>query len=305
MSLDPDRLLDRRRLKRGVTIWRTLAIVALVALVVIAVARFAVEGGPSSSHIGRLWVEGMILDDPERDEALADFAGRTNARALIVRINSPGGTVVGGEALFLTLRHIAETMPVVAVLGTTAASGGYWVALGADRIIARRGTITGSIGVIYQTAEISQLLEDLGIETEAVRSGPLKARPSPFEPLDDATRDVTQTLVADMHRQFVDLVADRRGMDRASAEALADGRVFTGDQALEAGLIDAIGGEAEALAWLEAAHGVDAGLPVRNLTYGEDQNLASRLGSQISDALLPDSLSLDGLLAVWHPDLAQ
>lgn len=305
MSLDPDRLLDRRRLKRGVTVWRALAILAIIAVVVVAVGRFAIDGSGGRDHVSRLWVNGIIVDDPERDDVLNEIASDGSSRALIVRIDSPGGTVVGAESLFLTLRRIADHKPVVAVLGTTAASGGYWVALGADHIVARRGSITGSIGVIYQTAEISELLDDLGISTEAIRSGPLKARPSPLEPMDEAVRKVTQTVVDDLHDQFASLVADRREIDRANVSVLADGRVFSGRQAFAANLVDEIGGEAEARAWLKRERGVAADLRVRDVSYGDGRGIVARLGSRISGALLPDSLSLDGLVAVWHPDLAQ
>ena len=136
MMLDPDRLLDRRRLKRGVAVWRALAIVAVIALIVVAIGRFALDGLAGGDYIARLWVSGIIFDDPGRDEALAEIADDNDARALIIRINSPGGTMAGSEALFLSLRKIAAHKPVIAVMGGTAASGGYMAALAAERILA-------------------------------------------------------------------------------------------------------------------------------------------------------------------------
>jgi protease-4 len=177
MSFDPDRLLDRRRLKRGVTAWRAVAIAALVALVVVAVGRFGVDGLRGREHVVRLWVDGIIVEEPEREAALADLADDANVKAVIVRINSPGGTAVGGETLYLNLRRVGVVKPVVAVLGTTATSAGYMVALAADRIFTREATLTGSIGVVFQTAEFTRLLDDLGITPGTAGRGDARGFP--------------------------------------------------------------------------------------------------------------------------------
>ena len=185
MKLDPDRMLDRRRLKRGITVWRVLAILAVAALIIVAIGRF-VGGGPAGGdHIARLWVTGLIYDYAGRGEVLAEIAEDDDIKAVILRINSPGGTMAGSEALYLGLREIAARKPLVAVMDTTAASGGYLAALAAERIVARNSTVTGSIGVILQTADVTQMLEELGVSTEAIKSAPLKGAPSPFEPLDE------------------------------------------------------------------------------------------------------------------------
>ncbi|MDA0229728.1 MAG: signal peptide peptidase SppA [Proteobacteria bacterium] len=305
MKLDPDRLLDRRRLKRGVVVWRSLAIVAVVALVVVAVGRFALDGPAGGNYIARLWVTGLIVDEPERAELLAEIADDSDIKALIVRINSPGGTMAGSEALFLSLSAVAREKPVIAVMDGTAASGGYMAALAAERIIARNSTITGSIGVILQTADVSQMLADLGVRTEAIKSAPLKGVPSPFEPLDESGRAASQAVVDDMYELFVGLVAERRGLEPAAAIALADGRVFTGRQAVANGLVDEIGGESEALAWLDSKRGVSSSLPVYDLDATEADDIVERLVSSVRGAVVPRRLMLDGLLAVWHPGLGR
>jgi protease IV len=305
MPLDPDLLVDRRRLKRQISVWRTLAIVALVAVIGAGIGRAQLFG---ERHVARLSVNGVITDDPDRTRAVIAAGKDSDVKALIVRIDSPGGTVVGGESLFRELSEVARQKPVVAVMGELAASGGYMIALAAEQIFAREGTITGSIGVILQTTDVTGLLEKLGVATEAIKSGPLKAVPSPLEPLTDEGRKATRLLVDDMYGMFVDMVAERRRLDRAKAVELADGRVYTGRQAKALGLIDAIGGENEARAWLAEAKGVSRGLPVRELRIQrEDEDWSEWMGDALArltgKTYLSERLKLDGLVAVWHPDL--
>ena len=298
-SLDPDRLLDRRRLKRGVAIWRTIAVLALVAVVLVALAPYTFEGG---ERVARLWITGLIEDDPTRDGLIAELRDDDAVKAVVLRIDSAGGTAVGGEALYLSLRSLAEVKPVVAVLGTTAASAAYMAALAANRMLAREASLTGSIGVLFQTAEFTALLEEIGVRTEAIRSGPLKAKPSPFERMDNPTRRAMRSVVSDTYESFLRLVMERRSFDRERALGLADGRVFTGRQAVEAGLVDAIGGEEEARTWLAEAHGVPETLPVTDVASGQG-GLLETIGATLDHALPARTLSLDGLIAVWHPDL--
>ena len=305
MKLDPDRMLDRRRLKRGVAVWRALAIAAFIALIVVAIGRFAIDGPAGGNYIARLWVTGLIYDDPGRGELLAEVADDSDIKALVVRINSPGGTMAGSEALFLSLRKVAAQKPVIAVMDATAASGGYMAALAAERIFARNSTVTGSIGVILQTADVTQMLADLGVTTEAIKSAPLKGVPSPLEPLDESGRAASQAVVDDMYDLFVGLLAERRGLAPAAVVELADGRVFTGRQAVANGLVDEIGGEQEALAWLESKRGVSPELPLYDLDTEEAENIVERLVSSVGGAILPRRLMLDGLLAVWHPGLGR
>lgn len=185
--------------------------------------------------MARLTVTGLIAEDRERDEALLRVAEDGSVRALIVAIDSPGGTVSGGEALHRALAKVAERKPVVAVLRGTAASAGYMVALPAARIFAREATVTGSIGVILQTVEFAGLLERLGIRAEALTSGALKDQPSPFRPLTPEGRAALEAVVQDLYAQFVAMVAAGRRMEPERVRALADGRVFTGRQALAEG----------------------------------------------------------------------
>ncbi len=302
MAFDPDQLMARRRLKRQVGWWRVIAVVAVAAALVATGARFS--GLAGGDVVMRLSVDGVILEDPARDAALARIARDDGVRALVVHINSPGGTVVGGEDLYNALRLVAEKKPVVAVMGTIATSAGYMTAIAADRLFARRGTITGSIGVIMQTTEITGLLERLGIKAEAIKSGPLKAQPSPLEALTPEARAASRDMVAAMFGFFVGLVEDRRPLSRAQVATLADGRVFTGSQAVDNGLVDEIGGEDAARAWLAETHDIPADLPMEDLEIDRDDGLLSEFVSGVSGkTVLSKALTLDGLVSVWHPAL--
>jgi protease-4 len=302
MALDPDVLFDRRRLKRQLVFWRVLGAVALVALALSLVWRFNQGGLPLGEHVAELDVSGIIVDDRDRLDAVMAAAEDDRVRALVVIIDSPGGTYIGGETLYLALRKVAAEKPVVAVMRGVAASGGYMTALGADRIFARDGTITGSIGVIMQTADVTGLLDKLGIRPESFKSSALKATPNPLETVTPEVRRATQDVVNNMYGAFLEMFIDRRGIDPAAAGRLADGRIFTGRQALAAGMIDEIGGIEEARAWLESAHQVPADMPSADITPEEDDSVVEKMiSAAIGDNGAPAALRLDGLLSVWHP----
>lgn len=268
MTLDADLILDRRRLKRRLFWWRTLAVVALVGLGLAVYGRF--DDVAARDHVSRLHLSGLILNDTDRLETIRSVAENRSAKALLVVIDSPGGSFVGSENVYGALREVAAEKPVVAVLQDLAASGGYLAALGADRIIAHPGTLTGSIGVILQTADVTELLENLGIEPVSIKSAPLKAQPNPLEPFTDDARQATKAVVDDVFQQFVALVLERRPLDAAGLKPYDDGRVVSGRQALAVGLIDALGGEKEAREWLDQDRGVPLSLPVRNIDADED-----------------------------------
>ena len=275
MPLDADLLLDRRKLKRRVTLWRFLAVLA-VAVLVIAVLPLREDGElllpTTGAHLARLPVNGIIGDDRRTIEALDRAARDGQVRAVIVAIDSPGGTVAGGEGLHAALRRVAERKPVVATMGGTAASAGYMVALPAARIFARESTVTGSIGVLLQAFDASQLMR----------------------------------VVRDLHDQFVGMVTRGRNLPEARVRELADGRVFTGREALGLGLVDAIGGEAEARAWLAENKGVSATLPIRDIeTRGfAERNLRGAMQG-ILQGILAEWLLVDRVRAVWQPAFLQ
>ena len=300
MTLDADHILERRAYKRRLAFWRVTAVVALVLAVGAAAGRFHAGG----DYVSRLDVDGIILSDTSRARALADLTLDDGARALIVRIDSPGGTVVGGETLYRNLRAVAEKKPVVAVMGGTATSAGYMAAIGADHIVANPGSLTGSIGVLLQTADLTGLLEKLGVKPETVKSRPLKAQPNPLEPFTPEARAAIRSVVLDLYGMFVDMVSERRAMPREKVLGLADGRVFTGRQALSNGLVDALGNETEARDWLAETHKVLRTLPVKDLKIAhEGEPWRDLMGSLLGKTLLSERLRLDGLISLWQPEL--
>ena len=299
---DPAEIVDRRRLKRHLIIWRIAAVIAVVSAALVALSDYNDTG--FTEHVARLKVSGIILNNPARDRALREAARRDAVKALIVEIDSPGGTFVGGEALYNQLRSLAQVKPVVAVMGGTATSAAYMAAIGTNWVFARNGTVTGSIGVIMQTADITGMLEKLGIKPETVKSGPLKAQPNPMESFLPAARDATEEVVGDLFAIFVDMVATRREIDRNKVLTLADGRVYSGRQAHQVGLVDAIGGVVEARRWLEENHQINAGLPLRDLDVHDDDELwCNLIDSALGKTLFSERLRLDGVLSVWQPKI--
>ncbi len=264
--LETDLLLDRRRLKRRLNFWRVAAVLAAVAVVCV-LALPGIRGG--GRHLARVNVTGIITEDRKLVEAVLALARDRSVPAVIVSIDSPGGSVAGGESLRGALLRVAAAKPVVAVMRGTAASAGYMVALPATRIFAREATLTGSIGVILQTGEVSGLLARLGISAEAVTSGPLKDQPSLTRSLTPQGRAYLNGLVADMYDQFVGMVAEGRHMDADAVRKLADGRAYTGRQAQKLGLVDEIGGEIEAREWLAKERNISTRLPARDVKPGD------------------------------------
>jgi protease-4 len=301
MTLDVDALLDRRRLKRQVQLWRILSILLAAAAIVAAVGRIVYE---KSDYVARITISGLIAEDKKRAKAIDDAADDKDVKALIVVVNSPGGTVVGAEQLYGRLRDFAKKKPVVVSMGTLATSAGYYIALGGERIFAYEGTITASIGVIFQATDMTALLEKLGIKVEAIKSGAVKASPNPFEKTSPEARAVIDALVKDSFDQFLGLVRERRKLGDEQVKAIADGRVVTGRQAKALGLVDELGGQDEALAWLQREKKIDKSLKVKDidpkegfewgdlfgLTFGWRRDFAGRL-------------ALDGLISLWHPAL--
>jgi protease-4 len=303
VSLQTDLLLDRRRLKRRLVFWRVIAVVALVCAVLAWFRTFPLPlGGP---HIARVSVTGLITENSNLTAAIDALADDSEVKALILKINSPGGSVAGGEALHDAIAHVAAKKPVVAVMGGTAASAGYMIATPAQRIFAHDSTLTGSIGVLLEAPEFSGLLGKLGIDAQVVRSGPLKDEPSLTRPLSPAGHEMAQGLVDDMYDQFVAMVAAGRKMPVEKVRQLGDGRPYTGRQALAVGLIDAIGGERDARQWLATEKKIPTNTRVEDVSGDSyaSRALSAHAASIVFDVwktVFSQSVSLDGAWAVWH-----
>jgi protease IV len=277
----------------------------LAVLAAILVALHGAGIGVGGAHVAKLSVSGIITDDEKLNEAVEKLADDGSVKALIVSIDSPGGSVAGGESLHDAIAHVAEKKPVVAVMGGVAASAGYMIAVPADRIFARAATLTGSIGVLLEAPDFSGLLGKLGIDADTLVSGPLKNQPSFTHPLSPEGRQVLQGLVMSLYDQFVAMVAAGRHMDSDKVRQLGDGRGYTGTQALRLGLIDEIGGEHAARAWLASTKGVSASLPVEEVTTdGFSLRVFTGSLTPIFDSLwktvISQSVSIDGGWAIWQ-----
>lgn len=312
-------LAERRQLRRKLTFWRVAAFL-LIAAVIVGLGLMFMGGdtaGKARAHIARVTVSGLIVDDTELVERLDEIARNDSVKALILSINSPGGTTYGGEVTYKAIRRVAEKKPVVSDVRTLAASAGYMIAVAGDHIVAGETSITGSIGVIFQYPQVKPLLDKIGVSLEEIKSAPLKAEPSPFHPPPEAAKTAIQAMVDDSFAWFVDLVAERRKLQRADAVRLADGRVFTGRQAAREKLVDKVGGLKEIRDYF-ATRNVSADLPVvdwKARSSGSNFFLGS-LAADMADALglgwlakaatlknmSEDKLLLDGLVSVWHFD---
>lgn len=318
MTLDVDTLLDRRRLRRKVTTWRVLAVLAAILAVGFLVSSHdSLSGFLAPKQIARISITGTILEDRKQLKMLDEIAEDDKVEALIVYVNSPGGTTTGGEALYEGLRRIAEKKPVVGQFGTVAASAGYIVGLATDHIVSRGNTITGSVGVIVQWPQVTDLLEKVGVEMKVVKSGNLKAEPNPFTVASQEALDSTKDMIDESFEWFRNLVETRRGIKVADIPGLREGRIFSGRQAKQHRLVDEIGGEPEVRAWLEKEHDIDKDLKIVDWKPSDNgvwslsamsadfaRNLASGGAAGFAEALTSAGnslLSLDGLLSVWHP----
>lgn len=305
MSLDADLLLDRRRLKRRLSLWRALAVLAVAAAAIVATWQPDVRAalmGAQGPYLARLSLQGFIGDDRKLLEALDRARRDASVRGVILAIDSPGGSVAGGEGLHRALGRIAADKPVVAVMGGTAASAGYMVAMPAARIFAREATVTGSIGVILQNFEAAELMARLGVRAEVVASGPFKDQPSPFRPLTEEGRTELTRVVTDLHDQFIAMVAAGRQMPPDRVRALADGRIFTGREAVVLGLVDSIGGEPEAREWLAAERNLPASLPVRDIeTRSFTERTFGAVFGAFTKGLVNEWLGVDRVRALWQP----
>jgi protease-4 len=233
---------------------RALGVAALVFLgcfaVVLGVLVFGEPGVPSlgGNRVAVVEVEGLIVDADRWVRELGEHGDDPSIRAVVVRIQSPGGVVGPTQEIHDAIQRLrSRGKPVVASMGSVAASGGYYLAAAATRIVANPGTLTGSIGVILQLAEIEGLLRKVGVRYEIIKSGRFKDAGSFARPMTPDERAVLQAVLDDMHDQFVTAVAEGRRLPKDRARALADGRIFSGRMAKDAGLVDTLGGMEEAI----------------------------------------------------------
>ncbi|HEX3495986.1 MAG TPA: signal peptide peptidase SppA [Methylocella sp.] len=289
-----DYLAERRILRRKLSYWRIAAVAALILAAAAGGLRLLGPEGATgfAPHIARLAIEGVITGDRETLKLIEKIEDSKAAEAVLISIDSPGGTTAGAERLYDAIRRLSAKKPTVAVVGSMAASGAYIAALGTSRIVALGNALVGSIGVLVQYPNFAKMLDTVGVKVEDVKSSPLKASPNGFEPTSPEARAALAALVDDSFTWFKALVKERRNMTSEQLEAVADGRVFTGRQGVELHLVDRLGGEHEAIEWLEQEKNISKGLPVRDW---KQERALERLGILSFSARAAEYLGLFGL----------
>lgn len=303
MNISPDYVIERKQHRSQIRNWKVIALLMFIVLMIVINVKkmpFADTGSVlNEDSIGAIYIDGIIFEDKTRDEKLEAIAADGKVKALIMHINSPGGTVVGAEKLYNYLRKIAEEKPVVAVLGTMATSGGYLTALGSDYIISHNGTITGSIGVILQSAEVTELAEKIGVRFNSFKSGELKATPNPMEKVTPEVKEAIMSTITDTYDYFVSVVAQRRNLPLVEVKKIADGRIYSGRQALGLKLVDAIGSTDDALKWLKEVKGIKSDLKVQEISLKTKPKFIDIVLDNV-DNLMPNFLKnrLQGVKAI-------
>jgi protease IV len=251
------------------------------------------SGDFSGEAVGVVEIEGAIADSRDILDHIRRFREDEDIKSIVIRIDSPGGAVGPSQEIYREIRKTVSTKKVVASMGAVAASGGYYIACAADGIVANPGTITGSIGVIMGYTNFRQLLDKIGMVPVVIKSGPYKDTGSPTREMRDDEREILQSITSGIHEQFVTAIAEGRKMDRAQVAQVADGRIFTGEEAKAQGLVDRLGNYEDALAWAGELGGIEgAVVPV----YAREEKLS------LLRYLMSSSLS-DLISKVVHPGI--
>lgn len=306
MEIQPDTLVAQRRWRRQARFWRIASVlIAMILVFFIFQNTSYFDKIAVNDHIIRIRINGIIFDDNLLTNKLESIPNNPKVHAVILIIDSPGGTSLGGETIYRKLRIISKSgKPVVAIIRTMGTSAGYTVALGADRIYALKTSLVGSVGAIIRTADLTELMKKIGIRSQTYRSGKIKSFPSPIERTPLEADILIQNAVNDVGDWFIKTTIDRRKLTQKNASEVASGRIFTGRQALNYNLIDEIGEEKDALRWLRQKKGVKKGLAI---IEAENERTTVKLPnlfySILEKNLTKGILSLDGLLSVWQAKL--
>lgn len=281
-------------LKRKSLIKKSLIVSFLFSIVLIALN--AIE----RPFIAKLYIEGVISTESQFIDELNKIDEDSNFKGLLVIINSPGGTFVSSKEIYDSLKFLSKKIPVAVYMKEVATSGAYLASLGADKIFANVGTVTGSVGVILQTAEITGLLDKIGITPMIIKSGELKAIPNPFEESDREQIDFIRDVVLEMQKEFVGLVKEEREISPEGINIVSDGRIFTSRQAQKINLIDEIAAEKDAINWIKKKGRLDDNIEI--IDYADKRDLKGILDLNFFNKLKSfDDNLLKGILALWIP----
>lgn len=245
------------------------------------------------NYIAKVSIENIIYTDDDFLILLDDLKNDKNVKAVLVDLNSPGGTIVGSQTIYNKLKSLGENVPIAVSMKEVAASGGYLISLAADRIFCYKGTITGSVGVILQTVNLNNFLEKIGLEPLIVKSGSMKSVPNPFEKVNEEKKKKIISLVDNMAEQFLNLVIQSRNLSKKEIDLISDGSVFTGAQAKEISLVDEIGDEQDAITWLKKKADLDEKTKV--LEIKKPESFLNDINLNTSNILK----KMSGILAIW------
>jgi protease-4 len=258
-------------------------LIVLLVLVAMSVAIVALMDAGGGGKVALVYVRGPIVDVRDKVKELKEYAEDDSIKAIVLRVESPGGAVAPSQELYSEVRRINEIKAVVASMGTVAASGGYYISAPAEMIMANPGTLTGSIGVIMEIPNVEGLMDKVGLKTEVIKSGKHKDMASSLRKMSQDDRKLLQEIIEDVYMQFVKDVAVSREMDLELVKELADGRIYTGNQAMGSGLVDEIGGLEDAIRRTAEIAGIE-GEP-RVVTKKEKMSIWDSIEGRISGSM--------------------
>ena len=292
-------ILEKYLSKRSLIIKRF----ALTLISVILVSSFLLFNSKSKDFIATISIEGIINDPVDTLNDLENINKSPNAKALLVSINSPGGTFVSSKELYDKINEISKKIPVVTYMREMATSGGYLVSLASQKIFSNIGTITGSVGVILQTAEITELLKKIGINPIVIKSGDLKATPNPLEGVSEKDSEYLNNIIKSMQLEFINILSENRDIDNETLRIISDGRIFTGKQAKELNLIDFIGSKNDAINWLKEKANVPLDIDI--IDYSKETQYEKLINMKLFNEnfnFLKNNIH-NGFLSIWDPKL--
>ena len=292
-------ILEKYLSKRNSVIKRSA--VALISIVLIT--SFLIFSSKSKNFIATISIEGIINDPVDTLNDLENINKSSNAKALLVNINSPGGTFVSSKELYDKIKEISKKIPVVTYMREMATSGGYLVSLGSQKIFSNVGTITGSVGVILQTAEVTEMLKKIGINPIVVKSGDLKATPNPLESVSEKESEYLNNIIKSMQLEFLNILSENRDIENETLRIISDGRIFTGKQAKELNLVDFIGSKNDAINWLKEKAKVPTDIDI--IDFSKETQYEKLINMKLFNEnfnFLTNNIH-NGFLAIWDPKL--
>ena len=281
MSLDWQILEETKKKWYRKGLWRGVLISIILATAIYLFSNVT-NFSSNFSHIARININGIIFDNSKLVEIIDNLAKNENVKSVLVKINSPGGTVVGSESLYVAINSLSQKKPVISLMGEIATSGGYIVALASNYILARQNTLTGSIGVIVENQNFSELSEKIGVNKDNTKSGKIKGGQNPLSPFDPLVKINNQKLVNYSFDWFISIIKKNRNINQSVLELVSDGRTLTGGMALDLGLIDGIGTEKEALKYLETNYPDFKGLPIIDIETPSKKFFLNEIINRIS-----------------------